>query len=784
MKRVKLLLPAAVALAAWLLFVPASSALAEELSNLGGRVLILHSHNPGLTWTDEEMCGVMDEFYQTDPQFEPYVEYLDWKRFPWQNNLESLAGIFRSKYADKPLDLVVAVDNAALDFALKYRSSIFHDAAVTFCGITGYRQGMFAGQPRLSGSVGDVDALGTIDSALSLFPLTKKVLVLTEPTDTGLSELEAVKKAQDKYRGRLEFAYFDNPTIEEVVAEAKSQTEPAILLVCSFQNDRAGRSFPDFAVGTLSARCPLPVFSLWDFLMGKGILGGSLLSGRDLGRDAARIGLRMLAGEENIPIETAPARQNEFDYRQLAKFEANLGDLPPGSLLLGQTVSFYQRNRMVIWGGALAIMVMISGMFVLSLNIVARRRVERELEKTKALLHAAIDGSPAGIMIAEAPDIVVTLANPAAERILGVPQDAENKLSYLREGDVGWKAFRPDGTPYDRLDLILPQTILKGVTAQNLEMRIVRPDGQECWILLNGAPVLDNSGQIIAGIIVFADITERRHMDEMMIQTEKMTSIGGLAAGMAHEINNPLGIIVHGAQNALRRISLDLSANQEAARAENVDLEAVNRYLHRRNIPLYIQDIIDAGLRASKIVRSMLNFSRQGNSTRASHHVDQLLEKAVELVLSDYDLKRNYDTKKIRFVRDFGASVPKGLFSETEIVQIFLNIIKNAAQAMASKHYPDNQPPTITLRTRYSHGFIQVEIEDNGPGMDAKTAKRSLEPFYTTKPVGEGTGLGLSVSYFIVTNYYGGELHVTSSPDEGSRFTICLPPEKVLNAKS
>jgi signal transduction histidine kinase len=283
----------------------------------------------------------------------------------------------------------------------------------------------------------------------------------------------------------------------------------------------------------------------------------------------------------------------------------------------------------------------------------------------------------------------------------------------------------------------------------------------------------------MAGIIVFTDVSERKRMEDMVVQSEKMMSLGGLAAGMAHEINNPLGIIVHSAQNALRRVSPELPANAKAALEAGTSLEAVTGYLEARHILTYIRDVLDAGHRASRIVRSMLSFSRPRQSERTPLRLDTLLDKAVELARSDYDIRSNYDIKKVRFERDYDPSGPSGLFVESEIVQVFLNIVKNAAQAMASKDYAHGEAPVIRLATRLSGDHVEALIEDNGPGMDERTRKRVMEPFFTTKQVGEGTGLGLSVSYFIVTNSYGGTLAVRSRPGEGTSFTIRLPRGRV-----
>lgn len=270
------------------------------------------------------------------------------------------------------------------------------------------------------------------------------------------------------------------------------------------------------------------------------------------------------------------------------------------------------------------------------------------------------------------------------------------------------------------------------------------------------------------------DISERRQMQELMVQTEKMMSVGGLAAGMAHELNNPLGIILQSVQNMKRRLSATLPGNVALAQKLGLDLDLVARYMQNRGIEDYIHGIQEAGERAAKIIRTMLDFSRSGQSTRSLCPVNDMLDTAVGLAANDYDLKKLYDFKGIRIERDYDQSQPKVPCTETEIVQVLLNIIKNAAQAMSGQAQGE-QAPMLRLCTRRAGQSVRIEIGDNGPGMDDATRKRVFEPFFTTKPQGDGTGLGLSVGFFIIAQKHNGTITVESQPGEGTTFAIELP---------
>ncbi|MBV5336808.1 MAG: GHKL domain-containing protein, partial [Deltaproteobacteria bacterium] len=247
---------------------------------------------------------------------------------------------------------------------------------------------------------------------------------------------------------------------------------------------------------------------------------------------------------------------------------------------------------------------------------------------------------------------------------------------------------------------------------------------------------------------------------------------GGLAAGMAHEINNPLGIIAQTVQNIQRRLDPHLPANQIVANELNLDLSMLQQYLETRQICSFIKSIREATDRAARIISNMLKFSRKSESFTEFADISELLDQVLELAASDYDLKKNYDFKRVAIVQEIAQSMPKVPVSVLELEQVLLNLLKNAAQAMYEAATPN---PQIIMRAVPEHGFALIEVEDNGPGMSPDVQKRIFEPFYTTKEVGQGTGLGLSVSYSIITNNHHGSIEVNSQLGHGTCFRIRLP---------
>jgi len=292
-------------------------------------------------------------------------------------------------------------------------------------------------------------------------------------------------------------------------------------------------------------------------------------------------------------------------------------------------------------------------------------------------------------------------------------------------------------------------------------------------------PLITN--KVEGAVIRIDDVTGKVRMEEMIVQTEKMISVGGLAASMAHEINNPLAGVLQTSSVLLNRLD-DLNhipANHEAAKSAGTTVDAIHSFMEFRGVPGMLHRIHEMGERMAVIVENMLSFTRKSHAEVSPQNMSDLIDKTLELAVTDFNLEKQFDFKMIKIIRKLDKNLPPVLCERPKIQQVLLNILRNGAYAMQEAGTKD---PTIKIQTycKVNPDRFCIEITDNGPGMDDATRKRVFEPFYTTKHVGVGTGLGLSVSYFIITDNHHGEMSVRSSPGAGSTFTICLP----MNAKN
>ncbi|MFK5925932.1 MAG: PAS domain S-box protein, partial [Desulfuromusa sp.] len=394
-------------------------------------------------------------------------------------------------------------------------------------------------------------------------------------------------------------------------------------------------------------------------------------------------------------------------------------------------------------------------------DISSQRSSQEALQQLQDYLQNIIDSMPS-VLIGVNNNMEVTLWNKRAEQESILTAEKANGLSMTKV----CRLF--DSTAYmpklaETLQTRKPTRLLK---VQSLKK--AKDGGSRFFdILIYPLSLAEASGAVIH----MDDVTERLRLEEMMVRSEKMQSIGGLAAGLAHEINNPLAVILQNVQVLTRRLSPDLDKNRETAQSLGTTIEMIGEYTRLRGCEKMLHSISDAGQRAAKIVENMQSFSRGGVSNFIPCPLSDLLEKMVELAGSDYDMRHQFDFKKIRIVRDYQPA-PNVCCDASQIQQVFLSLLKNAAQALSF----DRDESQIILRiSPYGKNHISMQIEDNGPGMETSVAARIFDPFYTTRQVGQGTGLGLSIAYFIVTHNHNGRLSVTSEPGQGSCFEMILP---------
>jgi PAS domain S-box-containing protein len=291
----------------------------------------------------------------------------------------------------------------------------------------------------------------------------------------------------------------------------------------------------------------------------------------------------------------------------------------------------------------------------------------------------------------------------------------------------------------------------KGGTLSGLSGTIIKEDGSKIIIGISASPIKDSTGKIIGVRGIARDITDRIKNQQQMLVTNKLASVGQLAAGVAHEINNPLTAIIGYAQ---------LLKNDE-------------------NVPESIKSDLDSiyeqSQRAAKIIQNLLIFAQSSTLKKKVADINELILKMLDV------RSYRYKTGKIKIISDLQTGLPGILVDEVQIQQVFLNILLNAEQSLAAQ----NDTGVIKISTKLIDNKIIINIFNDGPSIPKNIVDRLFDPFFSTKDVGQGTGLGLSICHGIVTNH-GGRIYAESDGKVGATFVVELPitNENSENTKS
>jgi PAS domain S-box-containing protein len=363
------------------------------------------------------------------------------------------------------------------------------------------------------------------------------------------------------------------------------------------------------------------------------------------------------------------------------------------------------------------------------------RTVETQHRELQAILDAIDDE----IVVLDREQRVVAVNDAFRKKSGQPPLDLTGRL--CREVSAArWPctADRPDGCPVQRV--FSTGRLNKGIISRS------DPDGKERVIEIHASPLRGPDGSVAQVVEVRRDISERRQMEAILAHSEHLASLGLLASGLSHEINNPLGAIATSVSGLRRRLSSDPGISAKAAGMLETILGRIGHEVER----------------GRAITHRLLRIARPPGSARSLVDVNHVVEEIVAIL--SHDIKRSQISTRL----ELGQSLPPLRGDGSRLGQVVMNLALNAIQAMTENG------GELRIATCHGNGTIRIVVEDSGCGISPQLLKRIYEPFFTTKPVGKGTGLGLFITHRLVTEM-GGTVDVRSRPERGTAFTIRLP---------
>jgi PAS domain S-box-containing protein len=431
--------------------------------------------------------------------------------------------------------------------------------------------------------------------------------------------------------------------------------------------------------------------------------------------------------DELLPCKAASIMRKGDQYVLQTKKELSF----EAQALLGETPVFLSTIKYPVLeaGGE------VSAVAALSKDITGEREIEAELVRTREYLQYILDNAP-----------LMIITTDLDGRIVSFNRQAETSHGYEAKEVIG----KPVAMLFASSDEWQPlmRRVQQGSTVQEHETTHLRKDGAEMSVSVTLAQLTDYAGRMIGTLSMIRDISQRQALMNQVIQIERLAAVGRLAAGVAHEINNPLAVIAE-----ITGYLQDLVTEQTAE----------SRQLLKTELHEGLPKVADQIRRCRNITSRLLSFARKSEVHMDVADVSVSLEEILPF------LEKEARLAGVKIHRQIDADILPVSINDLQLEEVLINLIKNAIQAMRPRGYGN-----IWLDSAQSDGNVVLSIKDDGPGIAQDILDRLFDPFVTSKPFGQGTGLGLSICYGIV-KHHGGKILVDSKPGEGAIFQVILP---------
>lgn len=742
-------------------------------------ILILNSYHKGLSWTDNETEGILSALKMSGNTYNISVEYMDWKNYPYEEQLLNLHQYLKSKYQDRRTDVILATDDAALEFALKNRGELFSDAPVIFCGVN--EQGIDAltrGYSNVTGIAEIIDPERTIEAALKMNPKLREVYVVFDRSESGISTGEMTIEAIRRIKPELVIKTLNDKSYDELLQEVALASQNSIVLITTYYTDALGvkTGFEEFCQ-RVSARSAVPVYHLYEFGLGNGAIGGSMLSGRLQGESAAAMALKLLEGTDisELPIDAASKTRLVFDYHQLERFRISEGSLPEGSTVVNKPFSFFETYKTLVIAALIIFLLLIAFILILTYYLGKISRMKRELEDSHQELkesddklrlqfeelvrvqHNLISSENRYSMLFEKMlngyfvfEPVVNESGKLVDiRFLHINPGFEVQTGISSEGMVGKTWTEAFHVPNKELNYY--HNVLK--TGETQYFEVSYGSGDLCFSV-NAFKISDRQiGVVFDNITVYKQaIREKTRMNEELERrvTERtqelqnaVSELEAFTYTVSHDLKSPLRAI-----QGYNRIMMEDYGS---------DLPEDGREI--------IQNVRNISGDMIEMVSKLLEYA-----TKSKADILKVPLQTEELFLSIFEeLKSAHPGRNMKLAVETG--LPRVYADRVMLRQVVYNLLSNAI-----KFTKYRETAVIQIGCTITGQEYVFYVKDNGTGFDGEYAHKLFGIFQRLHTVDEfeGSGIGL-VTVKKLIQRHGGRVWIEGLPDRGATVYFTLP---------
>ncbi|WP_279338526.1 sensor histidine kinase [Hydrogenophaga taeniospiralis] len=359
-----------------------------------GHVLVLHSYGPDFTWTRSQQEGVDAVFSPLAAEYELRIEYLDAVHNPGLLKEPLLLELLRAKLSTQKFQVVLTSDNAAFDFARAHRAELFPGVPIVFMGLNGYDDAMLQGESGITGVAEDGDMFGTLQVLLRLAPQTRRIVFPGMADDLTYRGIRAtLTKDLATLPAQVEAEFREYPHVDALLEDLKTLPPDSALFTIGNMRTRDGLGISSQrAAELMSSTASVPLFTSWDFLVGHGAVGGSVISGVEQGRLAAEIAVQVMHGvrPEAIPVRRGAGKTLLFDHRQLVRFDIPASELPSGAVVRFSPQSTLSISREAAWIAGVSFVLLLGVSASLVIAVLQRRRSEEQVRALNQALEQRV----------------------------------------------------------------------------------------------------------------------------------------------------------------------------------------------------------------------------------------------------------------------------------------------------------------------------------------------------------------------------------------------------------